>query len=567
MTDGRKARLIAFYLPQFHPIPENDAWWGTGFTEWTNTAKAKPLFRGHYQPHVPADLGFYDLRLPETRIAQAEIARRYGIEGFCYWHYWFNGKRLLERPFNEVLKSGEPDFPFCLGWANDSWTGIWHGCADRMLIEQAYPGPKDEEAHFYSLLDAFGDDRYMKVDGMPMFLIYKPYLLPEPNRFIDHWKNLSVKSGLKGMYFVANTNSMRWRADVNGFDALIPHNPGITTHFLFNRPPGFLDKVCVALTGKNVKRLKKNYFPRPDVLSYSEYIRFALPPLRDDFDEYPCVLPNWDNTPRCGTNGFLFHDSTPGLFRTHLRQAIEQVEERPYDKRIVFIKSWNEWAEGNYLEPDQQFGRAYLEACRAEVFPGADVTPIAVQDGNQTGIGSFAASARRFLRREIREHVQHDRGITEEKLFHGSAKTICLMNAGSGFAGITPVSRVDVLAPITGIAPALPLRSRGEDPAVELPEMPRASGMRLVMRIDITSPKATMLQVYYKTSSDRHYTESKSERRSLYKGRNVVFIALPQEELFGRLRLDPGKDTGEYLIHSIEIRQVGGMKSRVLEVC
>jgi len=151
------ARLIAFYLPQFHPIPENDNWWGKGFTEWTNVAKARPLFRKHYQPHVPADLGFYDLRLPEVRAAQAVMARSVGIEGFCYWHYWFAGKRLLERPFNEVLKSGEPDFPFCLGWANQTWTGIWHGAPNRILIEQTYPGRADYEKHFHALLEAFHD--------------------------------------------------------------------------------------------------------------------------------------------------------------------------------------------------------------------------------------------------------------------------------------------------------------------------------------------------------------------------------------------------------------------------
>ena len=169
-----KARVIAFYLPQFHPIPENDEWWGKGFTEWTNTAKAKPLFPGHYQPHVPADLGFYDLRVPETRIAQAEMAKEYGIEGFCYYHYWFAGKRLLERPFDEVLNSGMPDFPFCLCWANQTWTGIWHGSPDRVLIEQTYPGPEDEEVILIICCKAFHDQRYIKVDGKPMFLVYCP---------------------------------------------------------------------------------------------------------------------------------------------------------------------------------------------------------------------------------------------------------------------------------------------------------------------------------------------------------------------------------------------------------
>ena len=169
---NNKPRLIAFYLPQFHPIPENDEWWGRGFTEWTNVAKAVPLFRGHYQPHFPADLGFYDLRVPEVREAQAAMAKAYGIEGFCYYHYWFgHGRRLLERPFNEVLSSGKPDFPFCLCWANDTWTGIWHGAPNKVLIEQRYPGVEDYKAHFYALLDAFRDPRYMTVDGKKIFII------------------------------------------------------------------------------------------------------------------------------------------------------------------------------------------------------------------------------------------------------------------------------------------------------------------------------------------------------------------------------------------------------------
>jgi lipopolysaccharide biosynthesis protein len=200
----KKARVIAFYLPQFHPIPENDKWWGKGFTEWTNVKKAKPLFKGHYQPRVPADLGYYDLRMPEVREAQAQMAREAGIEGFCYWHYWFgNGKRLLERPFNEVLASGKPDFPFCLGWANESWKGFAHGLKNRnLLIEQQYPGIDDYIAHFYAVLPAFKDKRYITVDGKPFFLIYKPLDNSEVIVFIETWHKLAKENGLSGIYFV-----------------------------------------------------------------------------------------------------------------------------------------------------------------------------------------------------------------------------------------------------------------------------------------------------------------------------------------------------------------------------
>ena len=169
------AHLIALYLPQFHPIPENDEWWGRGFTEWTNVAKAKPLFRGHRQPHLPTDLGFYDLRLPEVREAQAEMARNAGVGAFCYWHYWFgNGRRIIERPFEEVRDNGKPDFPFCLAWANQSWTGIWYGNPKRTLMKQEYFGRVDEEAHFRWAQKAFEDPRYFKVEGKPMFTIFEP---------------------------------------------------------------------------------------------------------------------------------------------------------------------------------------------------------------------------------------------------------------------------------------------------------------------------------------------------------------------------------------------------------
>jgi len=195
MKNDPAARLIAFYLPQFYPNPENDAWWGKGFTEWTNTAKARRLYPGHYQPHVPADLGYYDLRVPETRTAQAELARSYGIEAFCYYHYWFAGRRILERTFQEVLTSREPDFPFLLCWANQTWTGTWHGASDRILIEQTYPGIDDHRRHFESLLPAFCHPRYVRVDGKPVFIIYRPTELPDTVKTIDLWGTMAREAG------------------------------------------------------------------------------------------------------------------------------------------------------------------------------------------------------------------------------------------------------------------------------------------------------------------------------------------------------------------------------------
>jgi hypothetical protein len=370
-SESPKARLIALYLPQFHPIPENDEWWGKGFTEWTNVAKAKPLFPSHYQPVVPADLGFYDLRVPETRIAQAEMARQYGIEGFCYWHYWFAGKRLLERPFNEVLKSGEPNFPFCLGWANQTWSGIWHGSPDRILMEQTYPGLDDYKSHFVTLLDAFKDSRYITIDEKPVFLVYKPQELPEPKIFTDYWRELAEKSGLKGLYFIGIiTDNVSWVPEPNGFDAASIQNPAAKTRKSLKRnyPENIFAKGYNRIVSELSKKVQKEYVPKlPMVYSYEEAIKYA--PLGQDveFEHYPCVFPNWDNTPRSGVNGVVYRNSTPDLFRIHLRQAIEQVAQREAEKRIVFIKSWNEWAEGNYLEPDLRFGRAYLEVIKNEI--------------------------------------------------------------------------------------------------------------------------------------------------------------------------------------------------------
>lgn len=359
-------RLIAFYLPQFHPIPENDEWWGKGFTEWTNVTKAKPLFRGHYQPHLPADLGFYDLRLSETRTAQAEMAREHGIEGFCYWYYWFAGKRLLERPFCEVLESGKPDFPFCLAWANQTWTGVWHGATDKVLIEQAYPGMKDYESHFYAVLDAFSDGRYITIEGKPVFLVFRPHELPDPKRFTDCWRELAIKSGLKGLFFIGFAEPS-WIPTDYSFDAYVPNNFGKALSKLRCSSRSYLDRIFRKLAGKDLRQLYREISSKPMVHLYKDMIKHALPPLEKDFDQYPCVFPNWDNTPRSGVRGIVLHDSTPELFRVHLKEAIAQVYDRPHDKRVVFVKSWNEWAEGNYLEPDQRFGRAYLEVVKEEM--------------------------------------------------------------------------------------------------------------------------------------------------------------------------------------------------------
>jgi len=360
---SKSFRAIAFYLPQYYPIPENDKWWSKGFTEWTNVAKARPLFPGHYQPHIPADLGFYDLRVPEARQNQADLARKYGIEGFCYWHYWFgNGKKLLERPLKEVIESGKPDFPFCIGWANHSWSGIWHGAPNRILIEQTYPGKKDFTNHFYYLLSAFKDKRYFKVNDKLVFVIYWPPDLPDAKKFTNLWKDLAKKEGLPGFHFI--THGVKNPQDY-GCDACVTNAP-----FIHTPPSVFIKGIRYLniLLNRYIK-IKPNLIPiklksLPTIRSYKNFVEH-LNSMPLSKNEYPLVIPNFDNTPRSNKNGFVLTDSTPALFKTMLQNAMAKIKHiKNPQERIIFIKAWNEWAEGNHIEPDLKFGNAYLKVIK-----------------------------------------------------------------------------------------------------------------------------------------------------------------------------------------------------------
>ncbi len=276
--------VIAHYLPQFHPIPENDEWWGKGFTEWTNVAKARPLFRGHVQPHLPGELGFYDLRVGEVREAQADLAQRHGVTGFCYWHYWFAGKRLLERPFDEVLASGLPDFPFCVSWANQTWSGIWHGAPDRVLIEQTYPGEEDDLEHFSNLRRAFEDPRYIRIAGKPLLCVYQPGLLPNAAQFVERWQKMAHDAGLGGLYLIAGLGESDYNSHVeDGFDAAAYYK------LPFLRDNWF--RFRSRLHAHGIVRYPRRFH-------YAD----ALPDLPGNLRGrvFPGVYPNWDNTPRLG---------------------------------------------------------------------------------------------------------------------------------------------------------------------------------------------------------------------------------------------------------------------------
>jgi hypothetical protein len=366
----KKARVIAFYLPQYHPIPENDNWWGKGFTEWTNTAKAKPMFKGHYQPHVPADLGFYDLRVPETRVAQAEMARESGIDAFCYYHYWFAGRRILERPFREVLQSGKPAFPFCICWANESWTGIWHGSPDKSLIKQTYPGAQDHEQHFATLLPAFTDPRYLTVDDKPLFIIYRPWEIPEIENVTDQWRKMAKLAGLPGLHLVGvHATNLSWIPQQHGFDASIEVRLPLKSPYIsLKRPVKRLVRYCRQTLG------------RPTMYQFDAVVDSLVAKAPDGLESYPCPIPNWDNTPRSGRNGLVLRGSTPELFRRQLKKAIDLIQPYPSEHQLIFIKSWNEWAEGNHLEPDLRFGRAYLNVIKEELPLSAAVSELQMVD-------------------------------------------------------------------------------------------------------------------------------------------------------------------------------------------
>jgi len=339
-----KTRLITFYLPQYHPVPENDEWWGKGFTEWRNVVKATPLFDGHYQPHLPADLGFYDLRIPEVRQAQADLAREYGIYGFCYYHFWFNGKRFLDRPFREVLESGQPDFPFCLCWANENLTRAWDGLDRDVLLKQHY-GPEDDKAHIRALFPAFRDERYIRVNGKPLYLVYRTELFPHPKETAEIWREEAMKAGI-GEIYLAKMEGLHPEGtpESTGFDCAIEFAPDW-------RQSG--------------PRQLEDMVPDNKVYSYDALMHNMLKKEDPEYRRYRCCMPSWDNTARRKTAAAIYKDATPEKYREWLSQLITQLPaDRPDDERMVFINAWNEWAEGCHLEPCEKWEHAYLKATR-----------------------------------------------------------------------------------------------------------------------------------------------------------------------------------------------------------
>ena len=377
-----KARVIALYLPQFHPIPENNRWWGPGFTEWTNVAKAKPLFKGHVQPKIPADLGFYDLRLPEVRQQQADLAHEAGIEGFCYYHYWFGGKQLLERPFNEVLASGKPDFPFCLCWANHSWSNkTWNRKSNMqsnsMLIEQTYPGYDDDYNHFMNVLPAFRDKRYITIDGKPVFFLYNPWEHTRVKEWIVTWRKLAQENGLPGLHFVSMCDAtLTFKLNPDGTKSrVLPNVDSSQDLFQTVLDMGFDAVNCIGMRrGEMLSEgrmlnlcktiLRKAGLPIGKFFDYSRTVKGFFPPETKWENVYPTIVPQWDRSPRAATLDGIYVHATPKAFEEHINDALTYIEKKAPEHRIMVLKSWNEWGEGNYVEPDLEFGHGWLEAIK-----------------------------------------------------------------------------------------------------------------------------------------------------------------------------------------------------------
>jgi lipopolysaccharide biosynthesis protein len=355
---GASLRSVAFYLPQFHPIPENDEWWGPGFTEWVNVVQARPRFRGHAQPHLPADLGYYDLRVAEVRAAQAALARSHGIDAFCYYHYWFEGRRLLERPFAEVLASGEPDLPFCLTWANESWTRVWDGGESQVLMRQTY-SEEDDRCHLRALATAFSDRRYLRIGGRPVFLVYRPGRLPDARRTTDVWRREAERLGLGELYLCcveAFEKEARPPGEW-GFDAAVQFAPQVS-----------LLGPRVGEPGRAVRAVRRAVHPRSpyrvnQVHRYDRAVEGHLGAAPPAYKRFPCVTPGWDNSSRRrGGGARVLVGSTPEAYEHWVRTVAERFTPYSPEENLLFVNAWNEWAEGNHLEPCQRWGRSYLEA-------------------------------------------------------------------------------------------------------------------------------------------------------------------------------------------------------------
>jgi lipopolysaccharide biosynthesis protein len=362
-------KIITFYLPQYHPIPENDRWWGAGFTDWVNVKKCRPYFKNHYQPHEPGDLGYYDLRDPSILESQANLARAHGISAFCYYHYWFNGKLLLHQPLEEMLASQNPDFPFCLCWANENWTRAWDGMDKHILIAQKY-STADHEAHIKWLISVFNDKRYVKINGKPLFLLYRADRVPDLQKTVYFWKKSVRSAGFPDLYFCAvqsNFPTCTGKELIEmGFDSIVDFQPNIREYqraSLINKLPRKLARWFFKFISRFYKKaLPLYYYFSARILSYQKMAEMVVrKQAACSCKTFSCVFPSWDCSARI-PDAVVIQNLSPDLYGQWLRQMGNRTIRRfEPEEQILFVNAWNEWAEGCHLEPDKRFGRAFLE--------------------------------------------------------------------------------------------------------------------------------------------------------------------------------------------------------------
>lgn len=358
-----KPQLLAFLLPQFHRIPENDEWWGEGFTDWTNVKKAKPQFHRHRQPRVPLGQNYYDLTNPQVQDWQAELAKSHGIDGFCYYHYWFNGRRLLEKPVELLLHRGAPDFPFCLAWANHTWTRTWDGGHNEVLMPQDYGAEEDWKAHFSCLNTAFRDPRYIRVDGAPLLLIYQTSNIAACSAMLDCWRRMAKKAGFSGLHIASMMTYFGTDPRRELFDAYVAFEPNYTQTHL---PPSLkIREKFVNAVNRFAWELAGTARYAPRSLDYRAiWQQIGERPLPSG--HYPGAFVDWDNSPRknLGTS-LVMRNVDPKVFQSGFLELYEKAVQS--ETRFIFINAWNEWAEGTYLEPDEEFGTSYLDAIKSVV--------------------------------------------------------------------------------------------------------------------------------------------------------------------------------------------------------
>lgn len=375
MTPAQQVRLVALYFPQFHAIPENDAWWGKGFTDWDNVRRAQPMFEGHYQPRVPRGGNYYDQSKLETLAWQIDLARSHGISGFCHYHYWFEGKQLLETPTNLVLEHRELDMPLCLAWANETWSRRWDGRDHVILQEQTHkPDRATWTKHFEYLFRQWTDPRAITIDGKPIFLIYRPHRVEKIGEMFALWREMAVKRGLPGLYFVAIKQFEFPAPEVlEHFDAVMQFQP-FEALFSPDYGPRVLETTWPVRMARRylsekvldwARHVRYQYLPRLTFYDYEAVWQQILKVERDGgLPTFPGAFIDWDNTSRYVKRARIFRGASPERFEHYFRELVRVTATRPDPEKMIFINAWNEWAESTYLEPDEKYGLAYLEAIR-----------------------------------------------------------------------------------------------------------------------------------------------------------------------------------------------------------